>query len=67
MTKFQQVLGNIKTFSNTDYYKFFAIEKNYQLLSSREVALIGLNIRKKESGFVNKLCRYHVRWMAVEA
>lgn len=50
---------------------FFATETIYQLWSSREVAVIALKIRKKDSGFINKLYRYvihyHVGWMADEA
>lgn len=50
---------------------FFATETIYQLWSSRDIALIGLNTRKKKSGFINKLYRYvmhyHAHWMTDEA
>lgn len=42
----------------------FATEKYYQLWSHGEVALVGLNTRKKESGFINKLYRYMMHYHA---
>lgn len=50
---------------------FFATETIYLLRSSREVAVVALQTRKKRSGFIKKLCRYamhcHAGWMAEEA